>query len=174
MTCIQCDWTKLKLAFQLSKKSNCKQKLVAFITKGRHKIMYKGFNTSLRTQFMMKEIRCCQHAEMNVATQFINRFIRKNYNKKKNKTKKSLYNLNQYIIWVFRISSSKDIKLAKPCNICCHTLRKLGFRKVIYTTNEQTMIQQDLRYINNQHKSSSQTITELYSKTNKFLYYNYD
>ena len=160
MTYIPCDWTKLRLARQLSQKSNCKQKLVAFITKGRHKMMYKGFNSSLRTQFMMKEVRCCQHAEMNVVTQFMNRFIRKNSHKKPDKTKKSLYNLKQYIIWVFRISSDKHIKLARPCDICCRTLRKLGFRKVIYTTNDNTMIQQDLRYINNYHKSSSQIITE--------------
>ena len=57
--------------------SPCTHKLGAAITKGRRKIMYRAFNDNMRTRYLDKTT-CCQHAEMAVATQFINRFVRRN------------------------------------------------------------------------------------------------
>ena len=58
-------------------KSNCIQKLGAIITKGRNKIISRGYNDNMRTSFL-DLITPCQHAEMKVATQFINSYINPN------------------------------------------------------------------------------------------------
>lgn len=58
-------------------KSNCIHKLGAVITKGKNKIICRGFNDNRRTKFL-NSIQCCQHAEMSVATKFINSIVRKN------------------------------------------------------------------------------------------------
>ena len=58
-------------------KSPCTYKLGSVITKGRRKIMCRGFNDNMRTRYLDKTT-CCQHAEMSVATQFINRYVRRN------------------------------------------------------------------------------------------------
>ena len=57
--------------------SPCTYKLGSVITKGRNKIMCSGFNDNMRTRYLHKTT-CCQHAEMAVATQFINRYVRRN------------------------------------------------------------------------------------------------
>lgn len=57
--------------------SPCTYKLGSAITKGRRKIMCRGYNDNMRTRYLDK-ITCCQHAEMAVATQFINRYVRRN------------------------------------------------------------------------------------------------
>ena len=56
-------------------KSDCVHKLGAVVTKGRNKIMCRGHNDPHRTTFL-NAVTNCQHAEMNVATKFINTFVR--------------------------------------------------------------------------------------------------
>ena len=65
----------LSIAYNEAKKSPCNFKLGAVITKGRKKIMCRSYNNNMRTKYL-DEVSCCQHAEMAVATQFINRFVR--------------------------------------------------------------------------------------------------
>jgi hypothetical protein len=60
-------------------KSECNSKHGALITRG-SKVISRGCNTS-RCKFMRRITDCCQHAEMNVATQFINSVVRPNRRK---------------------------------------------------------------------------------------------
>jgi len=66
-----------RLCCQEARKSPCLYKLGAVITKGRRKIMCSSYNNNMRTRYL-DQITCCQHAEMAVATQFVNRYIRRN------------------------------------------------------------------------------------------------
>ena len=60
-----------------AKKSPCIYKLGAVITKGRTKIICRAHNNNTRTKYL-NNISCCLHAEMAVATKFINIYVRKN------------------------------------------------------------------------------------------------
>lgn len=42
-------------------------------------------------------------------------------------------------LYVTRISSKNQIRLAKPCKYCMELIRSVGISKVIYTTSEQTI-----------------------------------
>lgn len=70
--------TIIDIAIQESNNSTCLQKLGSVITKGRNKIIFRGYNDSRRTSYL-NNISNCQHAEMNVATKFINSYIRPNH-----------------------------------------------------------------------------------------------
>lgn len=143
----------------LANLSVCRTKTVALITKGK-KILYSGYNNAFRTKFM-NQIAICQHAEMNVLTQFINSRIRRNYNKyvsKKNKKKMNQYNLHKYTLWVFRISNfdKNTVLNSAPCFYCSNTMKKFGLRKVMHTTNENTLKKIDLRFYTTSHISEAQ------------------
>ena len=71
--------------------------------------------------------------------------------------------MSKYTLWVYRFSN-KEIKNSKPCNHCCNSLRKLGFRKIGYSNNNGDTIIEDLRFFTNKHISSSQKLTSKYSK----------
>jgi hypothetical protein len=60
-------------------KSDCNAKHGALITRGKT-IMARGCNTS-RCKYLRNIKDCCQHAEMNVATKFINCVVRPNRRK---------------------------------------------------------------------------------------------
>jgi len=77
-----------RICFEQAEMSPCSHKLGAVITKGRSKIIFRSHNTNLRTTFLHK-ITCCQHAEMGVATQFFNRFWRRNQLKVSQEKKKA-------------------------------------------------------------------------------------
>lgn len=66
-----------KILKEQALKSNCIQKLGAVITKGRNKIICRGYNDNMRTSFL-NIISPCQHAEMNVVNKFIHQFLEKN------------------------------------------------------------------------------------------------
>ena len=70
----------MDIAYNNAKDSPCNYKLGAVITKGRSKIMCSSFNTNMRTTYL-GEVSCCQHAEMAVATKFINTHVRRNQSK---------------------------------------------------------------------------------------------
>ena len=59
-------------------KSNCVHKLGAVITKGRNKVICRGYNDNMRTSFLDMIVQC-QHAEMSVATEFINSYVNPNH-----------------------------------------------------------------------------------------------
>ena len=65
----------VNIAYNEAKKSPCNFKLGAVITKGRRKIICRGFNSNMRTKYL-DSVSCCQHAEMAVATKFVNSYIR--------------------------------------------------------------------------------------------------
>lgn len=67
----------MDIAYNQAKYSPCNYKLGAVITKGRSKIICSGYNTNMRTKYL-NEVTCCQHAEMAVATKFINSHVRRN------------------------------------------------------------------------------------------------
>ena len=45
----------------INNKANCKIKLASFITKGRYKIIFKGYNDNSRT-LCNNRLNCCLHA----------------------------------------------------------------------------------------------------------------
>ena len=65
----------INLAINSAKKSDTNFKLGAVITKGRKKIICSKPNSRMRTTYL-GEISNCQHAEMAVATNFINRYVK--------------------------------------------------------------------------------------------------
>jgi len=70
--------TLKNIAYNEALKSNCVHKLGAIITKGRSKIICRGYNDNMRTSFL-DIIAQCQHAEMKVATEFINSYVVPNH-----------------------------------------------------------------------------------------------
>lgn len=70
--------TLTSIAGTTARKSECLQKLGAVITKGRTKIIFRGYNDVHRTAYL-NNISNCQHAEMSVATKFINSYVRPNH-----------------------------------------------------------------------------------------------
>ena len=74
---VNMSYSVKKILTEEALKSNCIQKLGAVITKGRNKIICRGSNDNMRTSFL-KIISPCQHAEMNVVTQFLNSYINSN------------------------------------------------------------------------------------------------
>jgi len=68
------------IASNIAFRSPCLYRLGAVITKGRNKVVCRGYNTNKRSAFLGK-ISCCQHAEMAVATKFINTHVRRNLKK---------------------------------------------------------------------------------------------
>ena len=151
----------------LSSLSICRAKTVAFITKGKYKILYSGHNDALRTKYL-GHVSICQHAEMNVITQFINSRIRRNHMKysRKNKQHCNQVDLHKYTLWVFRISNFDNNKVlnSAPCFHCSNAMKKLGLRKVIHTTNQNNLNKIDLRYYNTTHVSNAQKKWEIIKK----------
>jgi len=88
--------------------------------------------------------------------------------KKKNIDNK--YDFSKYIIWVVRVNGGKSnilqgkLKNAAPCKECCCSLRKLGFRKIVFSNDDGKMEMIDLRYYQNEHISHSQLVTSVYSR----------
>ena len=148
-------------------KSPCNNKHSAIITKGRTKIICKGYNTNKRSSYL-NEFVCCQHAEMAVATKLYNQIIRKKQNKFTRNNNK--INLSKYVVWVCRIPNDENLKKigtfknSEPCIRCCNGLKKLGFRKLRYSNDNGNFINIDLRYFKPTHISHSQLETTKYSK----------
>lgn len=128
----------------------------AIITKG-SKIIVSGRNYGERTK-TLGQIHSCIHAEIDVASQLINRFIRK---KTTNKYKYKNY-LKKYMIWVVRAPSDKitqekrEYRNSIPCKMCILKLLELGFSKIGYSDNNGNIIIQKLDEIKNDVYTSSQ------------------
>lgn len=141
----------------LTSLSRCRAKTVAFITKGKYKILYCGHNDVFRTQYLNKR-SICQHAEMNVLTKFVNSHIRPQRGKYRNGKK---YKLQKYRMWVFRLSNANKNKLlnSAPCMHCSKMLRCMGIRKVTHSINDNLKTI-DLRFYTTKHASKAQQIWE--------------
>jgi len=137
----------------------------AIITKG-SKIIVSGMNQSNRTS-TLGQIHSSVHAEMAVASQLINRFIRKkttNRNEYKNYLKK-------YIIWVVRAPSYKTEKLTNeyrnsmPCKMCINKLTILGFTKIGYSDNNGNMV---VTYLNKIKKGQLSSVQKKFGEHYKY------
>ena len=69
--------------YEQAQKSNCIHKLGSFITKGRNKIISRGYNDNKRTSYL-NLITPCQHAEMKTVAHFINSYVLPNQAKVSN------------------------------------------------------------------------------------------
>ena len=76
------------------------------------------------------------------------------------KGKEKTYNLSKFIIWVVRVDNENNLKNAMPCRQCCYSLKKIGFRKIIYSTSDNKLEKLDLRYDMNNHETSAQKATK--------------
>lgn len=73
-------------------------------------------------------------------------------------------NHKKYVIWVIRKNRKGELRNAAPCNTCCNALKKLGFRKVVYSNDDGIMIMIDLRRYQNNHLSNSQLMTAIHTQ----------
>ena len=127
------------LAYDQALQSVMNFKHGAIITKG-SKVIVSGMNHGDRTS-ALGQIHSSVHAEIDVASQLINRFIRK---KTSNKYEYKSY-LKKYIIWVVRAPTYKtgqlnnDYMNSLPCRMCINKLLTLGFSKIGYSNNEGGM-----------------------------------
>jgi len=153
------------LAYQQALQSQMNFKHGAIITKG-SKLIVSGMNQNDRTS-TLGQIHSSVHAEIDVASQLINRFIRKkttNRNKYKNYLKK-------YIIWVVRAPSYKTDKLTNeyrnsmPCNMCINKLTILGFTKIGYSDNNGNMI---VTYLNKIKKGKLSSVQKQFREHYKY------
>lgn len=121
------------LAYNQALLSTMNFKHGAVITKG-SKIIVLGKNYGERTK-ILGQIHSCIHAEIGVANQLINRYIRK---KTTNKDKIKKY-LKKYLIWVVRIpknlNEKQTFKNSIPCEMCIKKLLVLGFEKIAYSND---------------------------------------
>lgn len=74
---IPCNCNVSHMACKEASKSDSNYRLGSVITKGRKKVICKGYNTSTRTTFL-NNLSNCMHSEMAVATKFINTHVRPN------------------------------------------------------------------------------------------------
>jgi hypothetical protein len=59
-------------------------------------------------------------------------------NEKKNDKRRLLYKtLSQISIIVIRVGPMDDLKMSKPCSKCAEIMKKLGIKKVYYSTGEK-------------------------------------
>ena len=62
-----------------------------------------------------------------------------------------------------RKNNKDELRNAAPCKVCCSALKKLGFRKIVYSDNYGNMNVVDIRKYTNDHTSNSQEITNRHS-----------
>tara|TARA_Y100000591_G_scaffold332805_1_gene371676 strand:+ start:4200 stop:4688 length:489 start_codon:yes stop_codon:yes gene_type:complete len=128
----------------------------AIITKG-SRIVVSGLNYGERTK-ALGQIHGCVHAEIDVANQLINRFIRK----KTTDIREYPKYLKKYMIWVVRAPRDKSEQEKKilrnsiPCRMCTDKLIKLGFTKIAYSTDSGCINIKHLKDIKGQTYTSVQ------------------
>ena len=162
---MSCRYDKFKvIASNEAKLSPNKIKHGALIIKG-NKIVAKGFNNPRSTFLKKKDY--CQHAEMAAATSFINSVVRKNPTKftpvhYSNRKTDPLFNLKDYAVLVVRIPNDEEKREkfitvdSSPCLICAKRMFKLGFGKLIYSNNDNSLEVVKLQYYNKVHICSAQ------------------
>ena len=155
-----CRICKFKtMASEVGEFSKQKFKHGCIITKTSKVITY-GVNQGMRTK-CLNNIRSCVHAEIDAANKLI-----KILRKKHGKNYKSY--LNKYTVWVVRVPNFNhtDVKVieSKPCYYCTIDLYNLGFEKIAYSTNNNTIVSDRLSHLikSNLHKSNLQKSIEKY------------
>ena len=153
-----CRICKFKtLAYEVCEFSKQKFKHGCIITKN-SKVITHGVNQGMRTK-CMKNIRSCVHAEIDAANKLI-----KILKKKHGKNYKS--HINKYTLWVVRIPNKENNNVevieSKPCYYCTRDLYNLGFEKISYSTNDNTIVNDRLSNLikTNLHKSALQKKVE--------------
>ena len=138
-----------QLAVNQALKSKANYRHGALVVKG-NRVYPSGFNNS-RNKFLNK-YDCCQHAEMDAITKFINSHVRRNPTThpaiKVGKTvciashAPNMIFFSKFTVWCVRISEykSSNDKLkttsSGPCIVCLKRMRELGFGKVAFSNKE--------------------------------------
>ena len=146
-------------AYEICEFSKQKFKHGCVITKNSKVITY-GVNQGMRTK-CLNNIRSCVHAEIDAANKLI-----KILKKKHGKNYKNY--VSKYTLWVVRMPNFEhsDVKVieSKPCYFCTRDLYRLGFEKIAYSTNKNTIVYDRLSKLidSDLHKSNLQKIIEKY------------
>jgi deoxycytidylate deaminase len=106
----------------------------AILTKG-SKILAKGYNKS-RSKFM-NVLHTCIHAEIDVLHTYITTILHKSINLKKKNI--IIPELSKCTLWVGRILKDGSLAYSKPCYHCINYLRKVGIKKIGYSTKNGTI-----------------------------------
>jgi deoxycytidylate deaminase len=147
------------MAYEVCEFSKQKFKHGCIITKNSKVITY-GVNQGMRTK-CLNNIRSCVHAEIDAANKLI-KILRKKHGKNY-KT-----HISKYTLWVVRIPNSKhnNVKVieSKPCYYCTRDLYNLGFEKIAYSTNNNSIVYDKLSNLikSKLHKSNLQKRIEQY------------
>ena len=125
------------IAYSNAERSDLNIKHGAVLSKG-SKPIFNGMNTS-RTK-SLKKIYFCEHAEVNVVRQFVNRMSRK---KGKKWTKR---NIGKFIVWVVRVNAQCEksdhfkVTESKPCQNCIDQLRQIGIKRIGYSDSDGNIL----------------------------------
>ena len=129
------------------------------LTKG-SKILAKGYNKS-RSKFM-NVIHTCIHAEMDVIHTYISTILHKSVNFKKKDI--IIPELSKCTLWVGRISKCGKLTESKPCLLCINYLRKIGIKKIGYSTNTGTICIEKTADMKTTHVTDAQMKQQLIYK----------
>ena len=144
----------LSVASRNAEKSDQTFQHGAVITQG-SKVLEEGYNKGNRTK-ILDHVFTCAHAEMDVLNKFINGYLIPKYGR--NFTKHT----NKYSVWVVRLNKQDKTRFtdSKPCHYCSTLLKKYGFSKVYFTTNNNMLQVQKVCDLVSDHKSNCQLKSE--------------
>jgi tRNA(Arg) A34 adenosine deaminase TadA len=137
-------------------------------------ILAKGCNNYRTT--VSKQHFCSQHAEIFVLCDILrgthqNRWGKNDkapYNSKVKKRKKNRCQRRQrWSIYVVRLRHDGTFGNARPCKDCVMALKCAGVRRVYYTTDEQTLIRENVKDMCSSHLSIfQQKYNEVHKRSN--------
>lgn len=110
------------------------------------KIMARGFNSerSQSRDGLLKN-SCSCHAEIDVLRKILHIYSEEG---------KSERMLNKVCLYIVRINSQGFIRDSAPCMHCLNMIKKLNIKKIIYGTNEGTLIKCNPKNYNTSHISN--------------------
>lgn len=147
-----CKLNKIKnLIIEEAQQSNMNFKHGAILTKG-SKTLAKGYNKP-RSKFM-NVLQTCIHAELDVVHNYTTITLHKNIHLQKKMN--HINELSKCTLWVGRLTNSGNLAGSKPCNNCLFYLKKMGIKKIGYSTNNGTMCIEKINNISNDHLSDAQ------------------
>lgn len=139
------------LILEQAKQSDINFQHGAILTKG-SKILAKGYNKP-RSKFM-NTFHTCIHAEIDVLHTYITTILHKSINLKKKNI--IIPELSKCTLWVGRVLKDGSLTDSKPCCYCINYLRKVGLKKIGYSTKNGTIKVEKIIDIRSNYISNAQ------------------
>ena len=141
----------LNIAAQQAEQSKMIFRHGAVLTKS-SKILARGYN-SPRSHFM-KMNNTCLHAEMDTILGYCSNILHINLDTRK----KHIYvpQLKKCTLWVVRISKNNTFTESKPCCDCLAFIKRVGIKRIGYTTSDGCLKIENTSKISSTHLSHAQ------------------